>query len=486
MKKVVFVLMLWGLTANAQQLTLGNAITIAQENSYDMQLAKLSFMSKYWVYRSFLADQLPSINLSGELGGFDHSLVAVRNYDNGQIAYVNNNSLSNMLMLSVDQKIAATGGTVSLQSYLYSLNQFTYDETTFNTQPLRISYTQPIRSFNSLKWNKKTMPIDYQIAQKNYLSAMQQVTIQVTTLFFNVLAAQSDYKQSIETVKDREQLFDMAKKRLELGTTTKSEVLQMELSLLNARVAANNNKLTLDDRKYQFFSYLRVTDYKNAELIPPYTVPDIFLSMDDVLRKAIENSSHTLEQKQMMLEAEKGLAQAKAGRGIQLTLHGEVGFTQSAKTFANAYRRLNDNEIIGLTLSLPIFDWGVSKGRIRMAQAELELAKTKNEQTHLDYVQELKKKVMQFNTQPQQCKNALRAQEIAEERYEITKKRFETGSVTVTELNTAQQELESAKMQYISLLQTFWTDYYGLQKSTLYDWINHSDIHVDFEKLIKK
>jgi outer membrane protein len=486
MKKVVFVLMLWGLTANAQQLTLGNAIAIAQENSYDMQLAKLSFMSKYWVYRSFLADQLPSINLSGELGGFDHSLVAVRNYDNGQIAYVNNNSLSNMLMLSVDQKIAATGGTVSLQSYLYSLNQFTYDETTFNTQPLRISYTQPIRSFNSLKWNKKTMPIDYQIAQKNYLSAMQQVTIQVTTLFFNVLAAQSDYKQSMETVKDREQLFDMAKKRLELGTTTKSEVLQLELSLLNARVAANNNKLTLDDRKYQFFSYLRVTDYENAELIPPYTVPDIFLSIDDVLRKAIENSSHTLEQKQMMLEAEKGLAQAKAGRGIQLTLHGEVGFTQSANTFANAYRRLNDNEIIGLTLSLPIFDWGVSKGRIRMAQAELELAKTKNEQTHLDYVQELKKKVMQFNTQPQQCKNALRAQEIAEERYEITKKRFETGSVTVTELNTAQQELESAKMQYISLLQTFWTDYYTLQKSTLYDWINHSDIHVDFDKLTKK
>lgn len=486
MKKAVFVLMLWGLTANAQQLTLGNAIAIAQENSYDMQLAKLSFMSKYWVYRSFLADQLPSINLSGELGGFDHSLVAVRNYDNGQIAYVNNNSLSNMLMLSVDQKIAATGGTVSLQSYLYSLNQFTYDETTFNTQPLRISYTQPIRSFNSLKWNKKTMPIDYQIAQKNYLSAMQQVTIQVTTLFFNVLAAQSDYKQSMETVKDREQLFDMAKKRLELGTTTKSEVLQLELSLLNARVAANNNKLTLDDRKYQFFSYLRVTDYENAELIPPYTVPDIFLSIDDVLRKAIENSSHTLEQKQMMLEAEKGLAQAKAGRGIQLTLHGEVGFTQSANTFANAYRRLNDNEIIGLTLSLPIFDWGVSKGRIRMAQAELELAKTKNEQTHLDYVQELKKKVMQFNTQPQQCKNALRAQEIAEERYEITKKRFETGSVTVTELNTAQQELESAKMQYISLLQTFWTDYYTLQKSTLYDWINHSDIHVDFDKLTKK
>ena len=149
-----------------------------------------------------------------------------------------------------------------------------------------------------------------------------------------------------------------------------------------------------------------------------------------------------------------------------------------------AYRHLNDNEIIGLTLSLPIFDWGVSKGKVRMAQAQLELAKTKNEQVHLDYIQELRKRVIQFNTQPSQCKNALRAQEIAEQRYEITRKRFETGAVSVTDLNTAQQELESANKQYIAILQSFWTDYYTLQKSTLYDWVNRTDVHVDFDKII--
>ena len=478
-------MMLMSLTVRAQQLTLRNAISIAQQNSYDAQLAKLEFMSKYWTYRSFQADLRPSINLSGNVGNFDHSLVAVRNYDDGQVAYVSNNSLSNQLTLSVDQKIAATGGTISLQSYLYSLNQFTYDETIFNSQPLRISYTQPFRTFNSLKWDKKTAPIEYQIAQKNYISAMQQITIQVSELFFNVLAAQSDYKQSTATVKDREQLLDMATQRLQLGTTTKSEVLQLELSLINARVAASNNKLTLNDRLYQFFSYLRVTNYEQASLVPPSNVPDMLLNVEDVLQKAINNSSHSLEQKQLMIEAERALAQAKAGRGLQLILHGEVGFTQSANTFTKAYQHLNDNEIIGLTLSLPIFDWGVSKGKVKMARAQLELAETKNEQVHLDYVQELRKKVILFNTQPSQCKDALRAQEIAEERYGITKRRFEAGAISVTDLNTAQQELESAKKQYIAILQTFWTDYYTLQKSTLYDWINLSDIHVDFDKIIK-
>ena len=45
-----------GLTARAQQLTLPNAISIAQQNSYDAQLAKLECMSKYWTFRSFQAD----------------------------------------------------------------------------------------------------------------------------------------------------------------------------------------------------------------------------------------------------------------------------------------------------------------------------------------------------------------------------------------------------------------------------------------------
>ena len=126
----------------------------------------------------------------------------------------------------------------------------------------------------------------------------------------------------------------------------------------------------------------------------------------------------------------------------------------------------------------------MSKGKVRMAQAQLELEKTKSEQVHLDYIHELRKRVIQFNTQPSQCKNALRAQEIAEQRYEITRKRFETGAVSVTDLNTAQQELESANKQYIAILQSFWIDYYTLQKSTLYDWINHTDVYVDFDKII--
>ena len=487
-KLLLMLLAMTGLTTSfsvsAQQVTLNDAIRIAQENSLDAKSARFSFQASYWNYRSFRAELLPSLNLGGNLGNYNRSLVEARNYEDGHLAYVSNNTLSNSLTLSLDQEIVATGGRVSLMSYLHRLDQFTYNDHTYNSQPLRISYTQPLRAYNALKWQKKTAPLEYEIAQKRYATALQEIAIRVTTLFFNVLSAQSNYQQSKATLADRETLYEMAKKRLELGTTTKSEVLQMELSVLNARVQEGDNRITLDDALYNLFSYLRVSDYEKAELLPPYQVPDLMVSMEEVLRKAITNSSHTMDQRLEMLNTEQELAQAKANRGLQLTLSGELGFMQTAGNFGGAYRNLLDNEVIGLTLRLPIFDWGVSKGRVRMAQSRLEVVRTQQEQAHQDYLQELRRKVMQFNTQPTQCRNALRAQEIAEERYQIMRRRYEAGTATVTDLNTALQELTSAQAQYISLLNTFWTDYYSLQKSTLHDWTTGRDIYVDIENAI--
>ena len=464
-----------------QQLTLTSTIRIAQQQSYDAMLARLSFMSQYWSYRSFQAELLPAVNLSGNLLQFDRSMVEARNYDDGRIAYVENNSMGNSIALSVDQNIAALGGKLSVQSYLYRLDQFSYDSRIYNSQPVRLCYTQPLRAYNSLKWQKKTEPLRYECAKRAYLESMEEITIQAVNLFFNVLSAQSIYQQSVSTLKDRQYLFDIARKRFDLGTITKSELLQLELSLLNVQVEVENNRLTLKNQKFRLFSYLRLYDYDDIQLMPPYSVPEVIISADEVVSKALANSTHTLQQQISRLESEKLVAQAKANKGIQVQLSSELGFNRTANHFNDAYRMLKDNEIVGLTVTLPIFDWGVSKGRVKMAEADLEVKKTQLEQAHETYIQDLRNCVLQFNMQAGQCKNALRAQDIADERYDITKRRFEAGAVTVTDLNTAQQESESARAQYIRQLQTFWTGYYSLRKSTLYDWVGKRDLTADFD-----
>ena len=470
----------------SQQLSLYNAIKIGQENSYSAQVAKFSFLTSYWTYRSFKAELLPSINLSGTVLNFNHSITETRNYDTGKIQYVDNNTMANNAILSLDQKILATGGTISLQSYLYRLDQFTYKDVTYNAPPLRISYNQPLRAFNTLKWQKKIAPVEYRIAQKQLVADMEDITLQVTTLFFNVLAAQSNYKLSQSTLNDRQKLLEMANKRLQLGTLSKSEVLQLELSLENAKVSNLQAKQSLDAKRYELFSFLRVTDYDQVELMMPTNVPEILLSADRIITKALENSSHLQEQNRNLLEAQKNLASAKAATGLQMTLTSEIGFTKSDTRLFDAYGRLKDNEIVGVTFSMPLFDWGMSKGKVKVAKSKLNVTKTKLEQAHNDYIQDLTKKTLQFNCRASMYSTALRAQDIAHERYEISYKRFEAGAISVTDLNTALQELESAENQYITQLQQYWSDYYTLRKATLYDWIGNRDITIDYDKITKQ
>ena len=466
-------------TAIAQRrLSLPDAIGIARQQSYDAMVARLQFMSQYWSYRSFKAELMPSVNLNGNLLQFDRSMVETRNFDDGRISYVENNSMSNSLSLSVDQNIVPLGGKLSVQSYLYRLDQYSYDKTTYNSRPIRLSYTQPLRAFNLLKWQKKTEPLKYEQAKRVYLEALEEVNIEVVRLFFNVLSAQSVYRQSLATKKDRDYLYEIAKKRHELGTVTKSEILQLELSKLNAEVEVTDNQLALENSKFNLFSYLRVLYYKDTELLPPYSISDTVVSTDDVIAKALENSSHDLQQKVSIMEARQSVAQAKANKGLQMQLSSEIGFNRTADTFKGAYSGLKDNEIIGLSVSMPIFDWGVSKGKVKMAEADLEATKTLMEQAHESYLQSIKTCVLQFNSQAVQCKNALRALDIADERYDITKRRFETGAVSVTELNTAQQEADAARAQYVGLLQSYWSNYYQIQKTTLYDWERKQKIEI--------
>ena len=351
---------------------------------------------------------------------------------------------------------------------------------------MRLQYAQPLFAFNSLKWQKKTEPLKYEKAKRLYLETQESVTNNVVLLFFNVLSAQSEAEQSKANLEDRERLFEMAKKRLALGTTTKGDVLQLELSLINARVTAKEKGLALSSARFALRNYLMLPPQTEVELIAPMDVPQIVLSEPEVIVRALDNSTFAQKQKLSTLEAEKAVAQAKAARGIQMKVTADVGFNRTANYLRDAYRGLENSQVVGVSVSMPIFDWGESRGRVRMAEADLEAVKTSNKQEYEQYVQDIRTSVMRFNMQNDQCSAALRAQEIATERYEITRKRFEAGGVTVTDLNTAWQEAESARASYIAQLQTYWSSYYSLRKTTLYDWITNRDLTTDYNSLINE
>ena len=75
----LYISLLLSTSVSAQtRLTLTNVIDVAQKQSLSAMVARLNFMSSYWSNRSFKAEFLPAVNLSGELMQYNHSTVEAR------------------------------------------------------------------------------------------------------------------------------------------------------------------------------------------------------------------------------------------------------------------------------------------------------------------------------------------------------------------------------------------------------------------------
>lgn len=107
---------------------------------------------------------------------------------------------------------------------------------------------------------------------------------------------------------------------------------------------------------------------------------------------------------------------------------------------------------VGINLSIPIFDGFTKDAKIK--QSRLELQKTNNniDNLKLSIDSEVEQARLKFinaiRTMDYQRKNM----QLAEEVYNQTKKKFEVGTGSNTEINTAQTDLKAAQTNYINAL----------------------------------
>lgn len=473
------------LTLAQEQMTLSQAIHTARNQSVEALAARQSFISTYWAYRSYKASRLPSFYMYGNLMNFDRSLTLLQNPEDGSLKYVSSNNLQNSLGLEINQNITFTGGTLSVSSDLSRIDQFGNSKSlTWYSRPVTVSYYQPLFSYNQFKWDRKIEPKEYEKGKRDYLARMEALTINVVYAYHNLLLAKMNNSISQSNFENSGNMLQIAKERHQLGDVTKAEYLQLELRMLNDSIAINETAVAVREAQMSLNSILGYDESFEIEPDLEEQLPDIQMDYDLVMQKSLENSSFTLNNELSLLNAESNVAYAKASRGFSFALNARFGMSQTGPQFPQAYKDLLDQEVVGITFSIPIFDWGQGKGKVQKAKAAQEVVKAQVQQSENDYRRQMFTAVSQFNNQRQQCLVSRRAMLIANERYELTMHRFKEGNATVTDLNMAQTENDSACRQYISDLCNFWTYYYNLRQCTLYDFISGEDLEIDVKEMI--
>lgn len=470
--------------AEKRLLTLDDAILLARTRSVDAAVALNTLRTAYWEYRTFRAGLLPEVTFNATIPSYSKQYSSYQNSD-GSYSFVHNDNLSMNGSLSLEQRIWLTGGTISVSSSLDFMRQLSGTiGNRYMSVPVALKLTQPIFGVNDVKWNRRIEPVRYREAKANFISATEQVAMTAIQYYFNLLTSKQNEASARQNVTNAEKLYEVAIAKRNMGRISSNDVLQIELNLLNSRSDLTSCESQVKSDMFRLRTFLDLDSAVEIEPVIPETVPQIRINFDIALSYALENNAFVDNIRRRQLEADYQVAAAK-GAQRQISLFAQIGYTGTDRNFHGAYDPLNDNQIVQIGMSIPILDWGKRRGRVKVAESNQELVRSRLRKERAEFSENLYILVERFNNQQQQLAISLRADEIALRRYDSSVETFMIGKISALDLNDSQTSKDAARLKYLSELFSFWFYYYQLRSLTLWDFSDNSPINADIEKILK-
>ncbi len=470
-------------TRKEREITLSEAITLARLQSVDAAVALNELKTAYWEYRTFRADLLPEVNLSGTLPNYNKSYSSYQNAD-GSYSFVRNSALGLSGELSIDQNIWLTGGKLSLTSSLDYLKQLgSGGRRQFMSVPVTLKLVQPIFDVNNIKWNRRIEPVRYAEAKATFITATEGVTMRTITYYFNLLLARENLSTARQNRKNADHLYEVALAKRKMGQISENELLQLKLSALNAKAAVTEAESGLNAKMFQLRSFLGIGEEEILRPVIPESVDIGGMEYNKVLSKALERNSFAQNIRRRQLEADYEVAAAR-GKLRSIDLFASVGYTGENRNFPAVYENLQDNQIVQVGVKIPILDWGKRRGKVRVAKSNRDVVLSRIRQEQMNFNQDIFLLVEHFNNQAQQLAIAKEADLIAQQRYKTSIETFLIGKINTLDLNDAQNSKDAARQKHISELYYYWYYFYQIRSLTLWDFRTNTELEADFDEII--
>jgi outer membrane protein TolC len=454
--------------AQKKRYSLEEVIQLTKNQSPFSKQAETRKENRYWNYRFYKSNYNPQLRLSGNIPGYNQDYVENRQ-DDGTIEYQQREQTTGDLNLGLSQPIFFTGGLLSVNSNMARYNDFLYDKESWYNTIVNIQLDQPIFSFNSLRWDKRTEPLRYEESKREYIEEMEFVSRQVTDKFFSVLDAQYNLQIASYNLANNDTIYKIEAGRYNIGTTPKDKLLQAELQLLRSKQDVTAATISLRNAKLDLRSYIGLKETEEYELVLPETIPGIVINVEEALLRARENRADFIAFERRKIEAEREVAVAR-GQRFEANLSASFGLNSQATAFDQSYDDPLRQQRVNLSIDVPVLDWGRNKARMKRAYANKQLNDYVIAQDEVNFEQEIITQVYQFDVLLSQIDITKKSDEVAQERYLVSQNRYLIGKIDITNLNIALTEKDNAKRSYLNALRSFWTAYYDLRRLTLYDF----------------
>lgn len=411
MKKYIllFFFLFLGQTLFAQTLSLPDAISIALKNSLDIEILKNNA-------------QVANINNHISIAGGRPTVTATVN-DNEQITNVNQK-------LNTGVEIKRNGAVA---------NQ------------LNSNVTGTILLYNGyrVKSTKKRLE-QIELQSLQFVNAQVQNTIAaVMTKYYDVIRQQA-YTRTID------QSIDVAQKRLEVvkvqqsvGLANNADLFQSQIDLNTLEQTKKSQQLIIAQAKTDLLLLMNASP-DSLITIQDTIIVDRSISLDNILKNLNRNAELMAADYQIRI-AEQLIKETSSLRYPSLRANAGYSYNRNQQTAGLTLLNQSSGPLIGLSLSIPIYNGSIFKRQEQIADINAKNAGIQKNILLRNFSNAAVRTYQAYSLNLQQLEEQKKNVALAKQLLDLTLQRFQLRQATIVEVRQAQQSFENVGYVFTNL-----------------------------------
>lgn len=419
----------------AKQWSLKDCIRYALDKNIQLQQDKISLQESEEEVRSAKAALFPSLS-----------------FNTGQ----------NIVNRPFQEQSAMVNGTEIIESN---------NKTTYNGS-YNLSAQWTVWNGNKRLNNIKLQKTNRDIARLNVSETENTLQEEIARLFIQILYADESVSINKATLEVSQATFERGEELFNEGSLSKADLAQLEAQVSNDQYQLVTAESTLRSYKLQLKQLLELDGSQEMNLILPQ--PDdlqimaLLPSKEEVYQTALLTRPEIQSGKLSIENAKLSLSSAKAGYMPTISLSASTSsMTNNASQNSWAHQmKYGWNNIIGLNISIPIFDQRQAKTAVRKARLQYNASLLTLSDIQKTLYSNIENAYLDALNAQQQYKTAGAKLKSSQLSFDMVSEQFNLGMKNTVELLTEKNNLQSAQQQciqakYMALLNRTLLNFYA-------------------------
>lgn len=493
MKKLLFIItflfscMLLLQSQNSYILSLKESVEIAKEKSFSMLRLGEDLKIAEYNLKSTTSRLKTNINMTISAPQYSETIESWKD-TTGTTFYYPIKNLSYSSTLTINQPLP-TDGNIFIQNSLSSGDNLTNNYRSSYLRS-RIGFEQPLHAFyafNNIKSTLKRAELDYERSNKQFKREELNLVYQVSSAYYNLLSLQESMEIAALDLERQQEAYEISQNKYAAGLIREVDALQMEIDLAEAQNNYDIAILNEESSKNAFKELLGLDLDDQISLSSELNYEVVIINPEKAVELALKNRLEVREQ-EIQIELQKlNIKQQKANSMIKGSINAyfeKAGIDQQSdigfvKSINNSYHNLIDRDAsygVGLTVTIPILDWGQNKAMVRAAESRLKQSSYRKEEVEREIEREVKNLVASINSNLKRLQLLEKNVLVAEKSFEITRQRYSDGDIDSQNLALERNRLNNAYTSHLRAYINYQLSLADLTRKTFYDFKTHQEI----------